>query len=107
MKITVLFRLSKTAAPPTDAIHWGAKDAPPNIITGSREGLVTRRTLAGCRNEDSYEQIGRRLHALVVNGRDVIAASGIELIFLDSDIRTHGSTKVPFEVNGMSSIRTH
>jgi hypothetical protein len=87
--------------------YWGAKGSAGSIITGSREGIVTRWTLAGGLTqfeEEAYEQVGRRVHALAINGYGVIAATGAELVFLNADMRTQGAVKVPFEVNGMDVI---
>ena len=86
---------------------WGAAGSRGTIITGSRDGIVRRWTLAGGLSqfsEQSFEKIGRHVHALVVNGDEVIAASGLELVFLDRDMRTTRTMRVPFEVNSMDVI---
>jgi hypothetical protein len=84
---------------------WGAKGSYGAIISGSRNGFVRRLTLAGglsLASKEAYEQIGRRVNCLVVHGDEVIAASPIELVRLDQDMRTTRTIKTPFEVTGMT-----
>jgi hypothetical protein len=91
----------------TAVTPWGAAGSRGTIITGSREGIVRRWTLAGGLSqfsEESFEKIGRHVHALVVNGNEVVAASGLELVFLDRDMRTTRTMRVPFEVNSMDAM---
>jgi hypothetical protein len=91
----------------TAVAPWGAAGSRGAIISGSREGVVRRWTLAGRLSqfsEESFEKIGRHVHALVVNGDEVVAASGLELVFLDRDMRTTRTMRVPFEVNSMDVI---
>jgi hypothetical protein len=91
----------------TAVAPWGAAGSRGAIISGSREGIVRRWTLAGRLSqfsEESFEKIGRHVHALVVNGDEVVAASGLELVFLDRDMRTTRTMRVPFEVNSMDII---
>lgn len=86
---------------------WGAKGSLGAIITGSRDGVVRRLTLAGGLSqvsEQAYEKIGRHVDCLAVHGFEVIAASGSELIFLSQQMRTQRTIQVPFAVKGMAVI---
>lgn len=44
---------------------------------------------------------------MVVHGREVIAASNAELVFLDERMRTTRTVKVPFEVSSMDVVGEH
>jgi hypothetical protein len=70
--------------------------------------MVRRWTLAEDRlsqmNENSYEQVGRRLQCMIVNGHEVIAASLRELVFLDHSMKTLRTIAVPNEVVSMDVI---
>ena len=86
---------------------WGAKGSHGAIITGSRDGIVRRLTLAGGLSqvaEDTYEKVGRRIQCLAVLGFEAVAASGAELVFLDQQMRTKRTMRVPFEVTGMAVV---
>jgi len=83
---------------------WGAKGTRGAIITGSADGVVRRLWLAGGLSQvsdDAYERVGKRVKGLVVHGFEVIAANGTELVFLDQQMRTKKTMRVPFDVNGM------
>ena len=84
---------------------WGAKGSRGAIVTGSREGVLRRWTLAGHLTQfstKSFEKIGRRVQCLVSNGAEVIASNANELFFVDSDMRTKRTMRVPFEVKSMA-----
>jgi hypothetical protein len=87
---------------------WGAKGSRGTIVSGSRDGVVRRWTLAEDRlsqmNDDSYEQVGRRLQCMVVNGSEVIAASQRELVFLDHNMKTLRTIGMPNEVASMDVV---
>ncbi|MCA6106104.1 WD40 repeat domain-containing protein [Bradyrhizobium cenepequi] len=87
---------------------WGAKGSRGTIVSGSRDGTVRRWTLAEDRlsqiSDESYEQVGRRLQCMAVNGMDVIAASSRELVFLDHNMNTLRTVQVPNEVASMDVI---
>jgi hypothetical protein len=55
-------------------------------------------------NEQSYEQVGRRVQCMVVNGSDVIAASQRELVFLDHNMKTVRTVKLPYEIASMDVV---
>jgi hypothetical protein len=88
--------------------QWGAKGSRGTIITGSRDGFVRRWSLAGGEltlySSQAYEQVGRRMHCMTVTKDEIIAATGHDLVFLNRDMRTTRTTKVPFEVNGIDVI---
>jgi len=72
-----------------------------------RDGTVRRLTVAGGLSqisEDAFERVGRKVQALAVHGFEVIAASGAELVFLDQQMRTKKTMRVPFEVTGMDVV---
>ncbi|OSI70981.1 hypothetical protein BSZ21_10245 [Bradyrhizobium canariense] len=96
-------RIISIVSPP-----WGAKGSRGTIVSGGRDGFVRRWTLAEDRlsqmSDESYEQIGRRLQCMIVNGGEVIAASQRELIFLDQNMRTLRTVQVPNEVTSMDVV---
>ncbi|RXH38630.1 hypothetical protein XH99_00685 [Bradyrhizobium nanningense] len=87
---------------------WGAKGSRGTVVSGSRDGVVRRWTLAGDRlsqlTDDSYEQVGRRVQCMVVNGNEVVAASQRELVFLDHSMKTLRTVPVPDEVASMDVV---
>jgi hypothetical protein len=89
---------------------WGAKGSRGTIVSGSSQGVVRRWTLAEDRlsqmNEESYENVGRRLQCMTVCGREVIAAAQGELVVLDHNMKTVRTIKVPYEVSAMDAINT-
>lgn len=86
---------------------WGAKGARNAIVTGSRDGFVRRWTLAGRLSQLSdqhYEQVGKRVVCLMEHYGQIVASTGVELVFLDQDVRTTKTVKMPFQVVSMDTI---
>lgn len=99
-------RIVAIVAPP-----WGAKGTNTDtIVSGSRDGIVRRWTLAEDKlsqmNEQSYESVGRRVQCMVVNEAEIIAASQRELVFLDHTMTTRRTVRVPNEVVSMDVINS-
>lgn len=90
---------------------WGAQGSRGTVVSGARDGTVRRWTLAEDKlsqmNEQSYEQVGRRVQCLSVYGSEVIAASQRELVFLDHNMKTLRTVAVPNEVAGMDVINNN
>lgn len=87
---------------------WGAKGSRGTIVSGSSQGVVRRWTLAEDRlsqlDDNSYENIGRRLQCMTVCGRAVVAASQRELVVLDHSMSTVRSIKVPYEISAIDAV---
>jgi hypothetical protein len=96
-------RIVSIVSPP-----WGAKGSRGTIVSGSRDGVVRRWTLAQDRlsqmNEDAYETIGHRLQCMTVCGREVVAASQSELVILDHNMKTLRTMRVPYDVSAMDAL---
>ncbi|QND73155.1 hypothetical protein [Tardiphaga robiniae] len=96
-------RVVSVVAPP-----WGKVGSRGTIVSGSRDGIVRRWTLAENRlqqmNDQSYESVGKRLQCMIVVGSNVVAASQTELVTLDHSMKTVRSMRVPFEVASMDVV---
>lgn len=90
---------------------WGRAGSRGTIVTGSQNGIVRRWTLAEDRlsqmNEHSYEEVGRRVEALVVAGNQVVAATARNLVILDEQVNTVKAIPLSFGVSAMDLIGGH
>jgi hypothetical protein len=86
---------------------WGLGGLRNAIVSGSNNGFVRRWTLAGGlsqMSDEHYEQVGHRVQCLLSFGQEVIAATGHNLVFLNSEVSTTRTIPVPFAVSSMDAM---
>lgn len=87
---------------------WGRKGSRGTIVTGSKDGVVRRWTLAQNQltqmNSQAYEEVGRKVQSMDLFHSEIVAATGPELVFLDENMRTTRTLKMPFQVASVTSL---
>lgn len=79
--------------------------APWGMVTGSRDGVLRKWTLAGglsLMDQDSYAKCGRRIQKIEVSGDGLVVASSEDVVIVDKHLATNPIARMPTLINDIA-----